>query len=186
MQKIIVLAALETEFSFSGKLLQKVFYSGIGKINASRATTDLILTEKPDLILNVGTAGTLKREMLGCVFGIRDVIERDMLAEPLAPRGIVPLSAQEPLMKSDFGTVRCASGDSFVTTKDAWLEENAVDMVDMELFAIAKVAEHYGVKWRAIKFASDLADGDSVEHWTSSLAVANDKINEMIDFALNV
>jgi nucleoside phosphorylase len=56
----------------------------------------------------------------------------------------------------------------------------------MELFAIAKVAEHYGVKWRAIKFASDLADGDSVEHWTSSLAVANDKINEMIDFALNV
>jgi adenosylhomocysteine nucleosidase len=184
MQKIIVLVALEMEFSFSRKPFQKVFYTGIGKINASRATTDLILMEKPDLILNVGTAGTLKREMLGCVFGIRDVIERDMIAKPLAPRGMVPLSTQEPLLKSDFGTVRCASDDSFVTTKDVWLEENAVDMVDMELFAIAKVAEYYGVKWRAIKFASDLADGSAMEHWTTSLAVANEKINEMMDIAL--
>ena len=186
VQKIIVIAALEAEFSFSGKLFQKVFYTGIGKINAGRATTELILTEKPDLILNVGTAGTLRREMLGCVFGIRDVIERDMMAEPLAPRGMVPLSTQEPLLKSDFGTARCASGDSFVIAKDVWLEENSVDLVDMELFAIAKVAEHYGVKWRAIKFASDLADGNAVEHWNASLEIANDRINEMMDIALQV
>jgi adenosylhomocysteine nucleosidase len=184
MQKIIVLAALETEFSNSRKLFQNVFYTGIGKINASRTTAELILTQKPDLILNVGTAGTLKRELLGRVFGIRDVIERDMMAEPLAPRGIVPLSTQESLLRSDFGTVRCASGDSFVTARDPWLEDNAVDLVDMELFAIAKVARHYGVRWRAIKLASDLADGNAVEHWNASLEVANEKINQMVDTAL--
>jgi adenosylhomocysteine nucleosidase len=186
MQKIIVIAALEAEFPFSGKLFQKVFYTGVGKINAGRATTELILTEKPDLILNVGTAGTLRKEMLGCVFGIREVIERDMMAEPLAPRGVVPLSNQESLLKSDFGTVRCASGDSFVTAKDVWLEDNAVDLVDMELFAIAKVANHYGVKWRSIKYASDLADGNAVEHWNASLEVVNEKINETMDIALQL
>jgi adenosylhomocysteine nucleosidase len=186
MQKVIVIAAIEAEFSFSRKLFQKVFYTGIGKINAGRATTELILAEKPDLILNVGTAGTLKREMFGQVFGIREVIERDMMAEPLAPRGTVPLSTQKSLLKSDFGTARCATGDSFVRTKDPWLIENSVDLVDMELFAIAKVAAHYGVKWRAIKFASDLADGNATEQWNDSLEVANQKINEVLDGALDL
>lgn len=184
MRNIIIVAALETEFFTPGKLIQKIYYTGIGKINSSRATTQLILSEKPDLILNVGTAGSLKKEMLGCVYGIRDVIERDMMAEPLAPRGTVPLCEQEPLLKSDFGTARCASGDSFVTAKDPWLLEKGVDLVDMELFAIAKVAEHFGVKWRAIKFASDLADGNAAEQWNDSLAIANQKVNEMLEIAL--
>lgn len=83
-------------------------------------TTQLILTKCPNLIINVGTAGTLKREMFGQVFGVQEVIESDMMAEPLAPQGTVPLSSQEPVLKSDFGTARCATGDSFVTAKDPW------------------------------------------------------------------
>ncbi len=69
-----------------------------------------------------------------------------MMAEPLAPRGTVPLSTQESLLKSDFGTARCATGDSSVTARDPWLLENSVDLVDMKLFAIAKMVTHYGVK----------------------------------------
>jgi len=126
-------------------------------------TTQLILTKRPNLIINVGTAGSLKRGMFGQVFGIQEVVERDMMAELLASRGTVPLSIQEPLLKSDFGTARCATGDSFVTAKDPWLLENSVDLVGMEFFAIAKVAAHYGVKRRAIKFASDIADGNAAE-----------------------
>jgi adenosylhomocysteine nucleosidase len=183
MGNIVILAALETEFFTSRKLRREIYYTGIGKINSSRVATQLILAERPDLIINVGTAGTLKREMLGQVFGIHEVVERDMMAEPLAPRGTVPLSTQEPILKSDFGTARCATGDSFVTAKDPWLIENSVDLVDMELFAIAKVAEHYGVKWRAVKFASDLADGNAAEQWSDSLEVANQKINEILDTA---
>lgn len=186
MGNIVILAALETEFFTTRKLKQKIYYTGIGKINSSRVTTQLILTEQPDLIINVGTAGTLNREMFGQVFGIHEVIERDMMAEPLAPRGTVPLSTQEAILRSDFGTARCATGDSFVTAKDPWLIENFVDLVDMELFAIAKVAEHYGVKWRAVKFASDLADGNAAEQWNDSLEVSNQKLADILDAALEL
>jgi adenosylhomocysteine nucleosidase len=185
MGGILILAALETEFFNSKQLRHKIHYTGIGKVNSSRVTTHLILTERPSLIVNVGTAGTLKKEMFGQVFGIQEVLERDMMAEPLAPRGTVPLSTQAPLLSSDFGTARCATGDSFVTAEDPWLIENSVDLVDMELFAIAKVATYYGVTWRAIKFASDLADGSAAEQWNDSLEVANEKINEVLDAALD-
>lgn len=184
MRKLIVIAALESEFFNPVGSIEKIFYTGIGKVNATRMVTQIILEERPRLILNVGTAGCLNKESLGKVFGIKDVIERDMMAEPLAPRGTVPFSGQSPILVSSFGTARCATGDSFVTTKDSWLDSNSVDLVDMELFAIAKVANHYNIEWKSIKFASDLANEGAALQWTYSLKEANFKINEMIDQAL--
>lgn len=183
MTKITVIAALESEFFTLKGPIKKIYYSGIGKVNSARTTTQLILEEKPDLILNVGTAGCLQKKHLGGVFGVCEVIERDMIVEPLAPRGIVPFSNQPSVYRSHFGTTRCATGDSFVTTKDQWLLDNKVDLVDMELFAIAKVATHYGVEWKSIKFASDLADGNAAEQWNDSLGKADLRISEMIELA---
>lgn len=185
MKKIVVVAALKSEYFNIQGPIKEIYYTGIGKINSARLTTELILATKPELILNVGTAGCLRKDLLGEVFGIKEVIERDMVAEPLAPRGTVPLTDQPPMMESNFGTARCATGDSFVTSKDQWLLDNLVDLVDMELFAIAKVAAHYGVEWKSIKFASDLADENAAEHWNDSLEKANQKISEMIELALN-
>ena len=182
---MVVVAALESEYFTIQGPIKKIYYTGIGKVNSARFTTELILKTKPDLILNVGTAGCLRKKMLGEVFGIKEVIERDMVAEPLAPRGTVPLSDQLPMLNSNFGTARCATGDSFVTSRDQWLFDNEVDLVDMELFAIAKVAAYYGVEWKSIKFASDLADENAAEHWNDSLEIANLKISEMIQIALS-
>jgi adenosylhomocysteine nucleosidase len=185
MKNIVVIAALESEYFNVAGPIKKIYYTGIGKINSARVTTELILSTKPELILNVGTAGCLSQNLLGEVFGIKEVIERDMVAEPLAPRGTVPLSDESPLLKSNFGNARCATGDSFVTSKDQWLLDNKVDLVDMELFAIAKVATHYGVEWKSIKFASDLADENAAEHWNDALEKANLKISEMIELAFS-
>lgn len=184
MRKVLVIAALKSEFFTTAGPIDKIYYTGIGKINSARMTTQLILEEKPELILNVGTSGCLQKRFLGEVFGVHEVLERDMIAEPLAPRGTVPLSDQPSLYRSRFGTARCATGDSFVTTRDQWLIDNRVDLVDMELFAIAKVASHYGVEWKSIKFASDLADENAAKHWSDSLVKANLKISEMIESAL--
>ena len=184
MRKILVIAALESEFFTTTGPIDKIYYTGIGKINATRMTTELILEEKPELILNVGTAGCLQKRFLGEVFGIREVLERDMIAEPLAPRGTVPMSNQPSIYRSLFGTSRCATGDSFVTTRDRWLIDNHVDLVDMELFAIAKVASHYGIEWKSIKFASDLADGAAHIDWYQNLKISNEKITKMIHYAI--
>ena len=185
MKRIVIVAALESEYFTIQGPIKKIYYTGIGKINSARVTTELILEVKPDLILNVGTAGCLRKDLLGQVFGINEVIERDMIAEPLAPRGTVPLCDQLPVLKSSFGTARCATGDSFVTSRDQWLLDNQVDLVDMELFAIAKIATHYGIEWKSIKFASDLADENAAVHWNDSLEKANSKISEMIQLALS-
>jgi adenosylhomocysteine nucleosidase len=186
MRKVIVVAALESEFFSAKGQIETIHYTGIGKINSARATTQLILEKMPDLIINVGTAGCLKRENFGEIFGIREVIERDMIAEPLAPRGTVPMSNQASVLFSEFGSARCATGDSFVTAQDIWLVENGVDLVDMELFAIAKVSNHYGVQWKSIKFASDLADVNAANDWTESLKNTDDKISEMIETAFSL
>ena len=185
MKNTVVIAALESEYFNIQGPIKKIFYTGIGKINSTRLTTELILALKPDLILNVGTAGCLRKNLLGEVLGIKKVIERDMIAEPLAPRGTVPLSDQLPVLESSFGTALCATGDSFVTSKDQWLLDNHVDLVDMELFAIAKVAAHYDVEWKSIKFASDLADENAAKQWNDSLEKANQKINDMIELAFS-
>lgn len=184
MAKIIILVALESEFYSDLESYGPVFYTGIGKINAARLTTELILNKKPEYILNVGTAGCLRQELFGKVIGVNEVVERDMLAEPLAPRGSVPLSNQSSSFFSEYGTAKCGTGDSFVSTKDDWLFEQGIDLVDMELFAIAKVSAYYSIPWRSIKFASDMADGNSAMQWKDSLKDSHLRISQAIEDAI--
>ena len=180
-----MVAALESEFLSPKDMNFKIFYTGIGKINAARATTQIIYDENPDLILNVGTAGCFLEEFLGKVFGVCEVLERDMIAEPLAPRGTVPFSDQPSVYKSDFGTVRCATGDSFVTSTEQWLIDNEVTLVDMELFAIAKVANHFGIEWKSIKLASDLSNSSAHFDWLRTLKSSTQRISCMIEDAVS-
>ena len=55
----------------------------------------------------------------------------------------------------------------------------------MELFAIAKVADHYRIEWKSIKFASDLADVNAAKHWNQSIKKSDKKISEMIEIAFS-
>jgi adenosylhomocysteine nucleosidase len=184
MVDALILAALSDEYISQDILDCPITYTGVGKINATRTTTEQILKYKPELVLNVGTAGSLKPEMSG-VFVVKDVIEHDMLAEPLAPRGTTPFDRSDSILQSDRGSVRCATGDSFVTEKDPWLILNRVDLVDMELFAIAKVCEFYGVKWRSMKYVSDHVDEQSANSWRDSLEHSSTEIRKAIERLLD-
>jgi adenosylhomocysteine nucleosidase len=184
MSKILIVAALKSEFFNDETLDHKIFYSGVGKINAARTITEQILKNKPDLVVNVGTAGSLKPELSGCLI-VRDVIEHDMSAEALAPRGSTPFDSTSPVLSSDLGNVRCATGDSFITKADPWLVESLVDLVDMELFALAKVCTHYGVAWRSLKYVSDYVDENSADSWSRSLENASHEIQSAIRVLLN-
>lgn len=93
------------------------------------------------------------------------VIQRDMNAQPLAPRGITPFCTKPAEYLSQSGKYTCGTGDSFVTSTDPWLIEQKVDVVDMELFAIAAIAHQYQIPWRSYKFISDAADDQAGEQW---------------------
>jgi adenosylhomocysteine nucleosidase len=97
-----------------------------------------------------------------------------MMAEPLAPRGRTPYSSDHDRLASGQEGVICGTGDSFVTTTDPWLVENNVDIVDMELFAIACVCQRHSIPWRAFKFITDDANDFAAEHWTANVANGQD------------
>lgn len=172
--KILVLTAIDDE-------LQKarapdgfeVIYTGVGKVNAASAATLALMVLRPQLVINYGTAGKLNGTLRGLV-EVADVIQRDMIAEPLAPRGRTPFSPEFDRLSSSHPGVICGTGDSFVTTTDPWLVENRVDIVDMELFAIAHVCQRHGVPWRAFKFITDDANDFAAEHWTANVADGQD------------
>jgi adenosylhomocysteine nucleosidase len=141
-----------------------VAYTGIGKINAATVTQSAIIHYQPSLIINFGTAGGLNPKLRELVT-IGRVIQRDMNAQPLAPRGITPFCTKPAEYLSQSGKYICGTGDSFVTSTDPWLIEQKVDVVDMELFAIAAIAHQYQIPWCSYKFISDAADDQAGEQW---------------------
>jgi adenosylhomocysteine nucleosidase len=103
-----------------------------------------------------------------------------MLVEPFAPRGDVPFSTQPNAYFSNSGTYTCGTGDSFVQNNDPWLAQQGVDIVDMELFAIAKVACAFNISWSAYKFISDEANANSVNDWQSQINLGQTQFLEKL------
>jgi adenosylhomocysteine nucleosidase len=167
---IIILTALPHELAAADAPAGvDVVYCGVGKVNAALHATQVILERRPSLIINFGTAGKIDPHHDG-LLEIAAVVQRDMLAMPLAARGVTPLmpeAEQPPRLESGYPGVVCGTGDSFVSSADEWLHQQRIDLVDMELFAIARVCRHFGVPWRAFKFITDGADEGAADDWES-------------------
>ena len=134
---------------------------GVGKINATYNLNKLIHRFKPTEIINYGTAGAIKKDILGLVectkFYQRDMDVRGILNLKL---GETPFDNINEIINSDEG-LSCGSGDIFVTKK---IEMN-VDVVDMEAYALAKVCKLENIKFRCFKFISDNADENATSDW---------------------
>ncbi|WP_424628326.1 5'-methylthioadenosine nucleosidase [Bradyrhizobium sp. SYSU BS000235] len=168
--KILVLTAISDELDKArAPAGVEVIYTGVGKINTTSATTLALQAQQPTLVINYGTAGKITKSLRGLV-EVSAVVQRDMMAMPLAPRGRTPFSPDLDRLSSGYGSVVCGTGDSFVTSVDPWLTENNIDIVDMELFAIAHVCQRHSVPWRAFKFITDDADDNAADHWTENIA----------------
>ena len=158
----------------------QIIYSGVGKINASIKLVEAIHIFKPDLVVNLGTAGSMRPEIEGVV-EVDTVIERDFDAFPLCDRGSIPFEDGNNRHCSGYEGVVCASGDSFVRESDTYLELMKVDIVDMELIAIARVCNKYNIPWRSFKFISDYI-GDNIEQqWQDGVTKASEALLEKFD-----
>jgi adenosylhomocysteine nucleosidase len=168
-QKILLLTALESELKANrAPAGVEVVYTGVGKINAASVAVEAILRVRPALVINFGTAGKINPALHG-LLDIAKVIQRDMLAMPLAERGVTPLSDEPAAYYSGGGDAVCGTGDSFVTARDEWLVGSGVDVVDMELFAIAHACHRHAVPWRAYKYITDDANDASHQDWTANV-----------------
>ena len=143
--------------------------TGVGKVNAAMFATFAAVSRDCELIINYGTAGVLKPELVGKLHRIGKVKQRDMDARPQAPLGETPF--EEGLLRSDItihtkSKISLSTGDNFVTETP----EIESDLVDMEGYAIAKVASSFNRPCILLKWGSDFADDKAPEEWLKNQA----------------
>ena len=163
--KTVILVALPEELDAS--LVDcPVVYTGVGLSNAAMMTYDAIVQHSPDRIINYGSAGALKS--LKGLYNVAAVCQRDANCEPLRERGFM-LGENILYYQSGQSGIRCGSGNNFVTDPDQWTRDHC-DIVDMELWAIAKVCDLHQIPWTSMKWISDNADGEAGNTWEGALA----------------
>ena len=164
--KILILVALKDELDANEMGDFKVYYSGVGKVNAAIKTLQVIQKHSPDLIINFGTAGSLNPRLSG-LLEVGSFYQRDMNASPLGFEvGQTPF---EEDIEITFGRegVTCGTGDKFVTSTPIL----KTDIVDMEAYAIAKVCKLKNIDFRCFKFISDNADDEAKDDWVDNVSL---------------
>lgn len=182
MKKVLLTYAVKDEFiPVTLKGCEMIYaLTGIGKAKAAMKLTEAIYKEKPDLVLNMGTAGTLNHN-IGDIFICQRFIDRDFHSINLPgveyEIDFTPLVAktkifEDLLANGSSGT--CNTGDSFVTEAESVYG----DVVDMEAFAQAIVCKEYNIPFIAVKYVTDLIGQNSVKHWEEKLADARKELGE--------
>ena len=180
MTRFVAIVALPNElpkdlWTFSEPLI----YSGVGKLNASIATLEALDKFKPEFILNLGTVGSMNENLSG-IIEIGRVLQRDFDATPLSPRGQVPFDEKPQILFSNTGEFSCGTGDTFVRSKEDWLLENQIDVVDMELFAIAHACYSRNIHWRSLKFVTDYISFRSGDDWKRNLEHSGQELTRAV------
>lgn len=169
--RILICFALENE---AGKhfadLHDQLVFTGVGKLNAAYSLTRAIATNKPDLVVNLGTAGSPVVKTGSVVCATR-FIQHDMDVTPLGfaagetPFDEVPAVLENGRPVAGVQSVTCGSGDRFVTGNTP----AGCEVLEMEAYALAKVCLKENIPFIALKYISDGADGAASVDWPTAL-----------------
>lgn len=181
-QPIAVVAVVEEARAFADRI--PVVLSGVGKISAAAATTWAALVHRPSVILNLGTAGALRPDVVpGRVHEIGTVLQHDLNGRAIA--ALVGDDPAVPLALGGGGTV-LATGDRFISTpadRDALAV--IAHLVDMEGYAVAWAAGRLGVAVRLAKVVSDDAGHGAARSWSAALGAASELLGRWVDDVLS-
>lgn len=170
--RILVTYAVQGEFTelkFPGLIGEEevqVGYlrTGVGKVKSAFYLSEAISHAQPDLVVNVGTAGTI-RHQVGDIFVCRHFVDRDM--QKLVELGMeYEIDSMDLLSQKGYclhwpaGGV-CNTGDTFLTE----LSDVSGDVVDMEAYAQALVCRAKNVPFISVKYVTDIIGQNSVKHW---------------------
>ena len=172
---ILILVAVDEELNVNDLPEFQVHYTGVGKINASIKTLEVISDYSPTQVINYGTAGSLNKNLKGLV-EVTQFFQRDMDATPLGFKiGQTPFDKIEEI---NFGAAgySCGTGDSFITQTP----KLKTDLVDMEAYAIAKICYLKDIKFRCFKYISDNADEGANDDWIKNVSIGKKLFIERI------
>lgn len=174
-----------TELKFPGLIGEEEVHigyirTGVGKVKSAYYVSEVLNQAKPDLVINVGTAGSIDCQV-GDILVCRHFIDRDM--QKLADMGLEyeidssALLAEKGYCMHWAGEGICNTGDTFLTE----LSDVKGDVVDMEAFAQAFVCRAKNVPFIAVKYVTDIIGQNSVKHWEDKLADARKGLGEFFE-----
>lgn len=166
---------------------------GVGKVFAALTAEAMIIKYSPDLVVNTGVGGALRKGISVCDILVADkLVQHDMDTSPLGdPKGLISginvvyFETDERALKiitdaskklavpCHIGTV--ASGDVFVSTneqKERIVKEFCASVCEMEGAAIAQVAYVNATPCCVIRAISDSADEGSSMDYMKFLPIA--------------
>jgi adenosylhomocysteine nucleosidase len=180
-KNVLLVFALESE---AGKAFDdyNTLFVGIGKVSASYHLTKTILAHKPDLIINLGTAGSTKFDR-GSVVNCSQFIQRDMDVRALGFQKFETPFSDDPVVL-DYGVSIehlpkgvCGSGDQFEVEH----RNPEYNVIDMEAFALAKISASESIDFLCFKYISDGADGSAADDWTVEVKKAAVALRKVLD-----
>ena len=187
---VALLEEVQDVFATSGA---RVVRCGVGKLNAGYATLKALTAQRPQLVLNVGTAGSPTFPTHALIECTR-FVQRDIDASPLGfPRGTTPFDETPHVLEVPRRFVElpegvCGTGDNFETTLLPHSEPVGhpvhlprPTVIDMEAFAIAKVCALEGVPFCSLKYVTDGSDSNASSDWAANLPRAAARFREAFD-----
>ncbi len=180
-KNVLLVFALESEAGKAFDDFNKLFV-GIGKVNAAYHLTKAIVDNKPDLIINLGTAGSTKFDR-GSVVNCTQFIQRDMDVRALGFQKFETPFSDDPVVL-DYGVSIehlpkgvCGSGDQFEVEH----RNPEYNVIDMEAFALAKISASESSDFLCFKYISDGADGSAADDWTVEVKKAAVALRKVLD-----
>jgi len=162
----IIVFSLEAEAPNLFKEYANVYCIGVGKVNSAIQTVRLCNTYQPDRIINLGTAGGIR---LGTgIHRINTVWQHDINLMALGMRPGIHFNDPESMIIMPGPGKTCASGDIFIIEPEKLRVE--CDVVDMEAYSVAKVANRLGLGIEIWKYISDPADASAGKTWQEQVA----------------
>lgn len=176
LDRPLLVVALEEEASHLHVSELPILVTGVGKICAASSLAAILSRQRPSRLVNLGTAGALREGLRG-THVIGRVIQHDFDDETIF--GLTGTHFGGPIELGS-GPV-LASGDVFVSGGTA--REQLVlraDLVDMEGYAVAKVARDFGLPVTLVKEVSDGAGEGAARSWQESLDYCAERLGAWV------
>ena len=187
--KILITYALEAERGNWQIPGHELYFcrTGVGKVSAAIHTYEAVLRLKPDLVLAVGSAGTLHHQV-GDIVVCNRFIDRDL--EKIAYLGVlceIDFSAELDVFGLGMemnGSV--STGDTFQTDREASASGLHADVFDMEAYGSAQACKQLNTPFVAIKYITDVIGQNSLKHWEDKLEDARISLeNYLMDWIID-
>lgn len=144
-------------------------FTGMGMIKAAQKTTQAILANSPEFVLNLGTAGSRNFDV-GTLVECTEVCRRDSAIRFLNKK----LQIKKVF---DLPETNCGSADFVDSSENA----KKFGVLDFEAYALASVCNDFKIPCSMIKYVTDSSNHNAKEQWEKNTLAAAKALSHFLN-----